>query len=134
MSYGFKFWYLNIYTFGKKICFVFSGPNGRCLQILGSISPKKWTDTQTDRHSIALRNRIHGNWKGEILLISWMTHKHPIHQIIRAIIDWLLSRSKIDTKHFEIYFENQWNLDYKFMTYSIVAFIRKDIYVKLFYL
>ena len=46
----------------KKFCFVFSGPSGNCLPILKSISPKKrtdrQTDTQTDRHSIALRDRM----------------------------------------------------------------------------
>ena len=33
---------------GQKNCLVFIGPNGNCLQILGSISPKKRTDRQTD--------------------------------------------------------------------------------------
>ena len=46
----------------KKFCFVFSTPNGNCLPILGSISSKKRTDAQmhrqTDRHFIALRDRM----------------------------------------------------------------------------
>ena len=43
---------------GNFFGFVCIGPNGNCLQILGSISPKKQTDVQIHRHFIALRDRM----------------------------------------------------------------------------
>ena len=43
-------------VWGKKNCFVFSGPNGNCVSILKSISLKKLTHRYTDRDSIALRD------------------------------------------------------------------------------
>ena len=47
----------------KNFCLVISGPNGNCLQIFGQSAQKSGqmlgqTDRQTDRHSIALRDRI----------------------------------------------------------------------------
>ena len=42
----------------KKNCLVFSGPSGNCVQILGLIRLKKWTNRQTNKHPIALEVRI----------------------------------------------------------------------------
>ena len=57
ISRKFSFWGEEGFR-AKNVWSVFSGPNGNCLQILKSISPKKWTDRHMHKHSIALRDRI----------------------------------------------------------------------------
>ena len=44
----FPFWGGEGFRAKKNFCFVFRGPNGSCLPILKSISPKKRTHRQTD--------------------------------------------------------------------------------------